>query len=359
NDTTIEIEIREGIKWQSDPDEIYTNEYLDVNDVYFTLYSWKYVSNDYNRWDWIKDMEIVDQYTMIIYVDGDPSTPENDAYAPSLPALATRILPEHYLNQTQEGDGVTPDILHPSWNTYATAAFGTGPFKITSFTEGVETILTLREDYWGLNETITNDPNLNWEERWGFGAQFATNGLTQQRIRIIPDRQTAILEFEAGKIDIESVTDLTNKRYEMQTNPNFKVQSDLSFAFAFVGFNMRENRQHIGSQVAAPNDPEITIGLAVRKAICYAIDRVEMNNVIHAGEYQIVHWPIYPKMGIWCNPDIIQYNYNLNKAKEYMQIAGFDLGYTPSVQLGIPVQNLFNILTIITMMTIITVKKKV
>ncbi|MBN1327893.1 MAG: hypothetical protein JXA54_00340, partial [Candidatus Heimdallarchaeota archaeon] len=27
NDTTIEIEIREGIKWQSDPDEIYTNEY--------------------------------------------------------------------------------------------------------------------------------------------------------------------------------------------------------------------------------------------------------------------------------------------------------------------------------------------
>ncbi|MBN1330598.1 MAG: hypothetical protein JXA54_14080, partial [Candidatus Heimdallarchaeota archaeon] len=306
-----------------DPDGLFPDEEFDIEDVYFTFYAWKYVSNDKHLWNWVKGMEIVDQYTMIMYVDGDPDTPENDAYAPSLPALSTRILPEHYLNQTQLGDDVTPDILHPSWNTYATAAFGTGPFKITGFTEGVETILTVRADYWGLDETITSDPGLNWLARWGFGTQYDTNGLTQQRIRIIPDRQTAILEFEAGKTDIEGVTDFPDKRDQMLTNPNFLIQSDTTFSYGFYGYNMREVRAEMGDRTPSEVDPTISKGLALRKAISYAVDRNEINDVVHRGEYTITDWPIYPKMGIWCNPNIIRYNFDLDKAREFMYKAGY------------------------------------
>ncbi|MHA1125740.1 MAG: ABC transporter substrate-binding protein, partial [Candidatus Heimdallarchaeota archaeon] len=73
----------------------------------------------------------------------------------------------------------------------------------------------------------------------------------------------------------------------------------------------------------APNDPSITKGLAVRKAISYALDRVEINNVIHRGEFTLTDHPIYLKMGIWCNPNIIRYNHDLDRAREYMQKAGY------------------------------------
>ncbi|MHA1211230.1 MAG: hypothetical protein ACTSSH_02100 [Candidatus Heimdallarchaeota archaeon] len=146
NATTIEISIREDIKWQTDPDGLFTDEYLDIEDVYFTLYSWKHVSNDQHLWMWIEDMEIIDDMTMKIYIDGDDSTPENDPYAQSLHELSTLILPEHYLNQTQMGDGVTPNVTHSSWAKFANETFGTGLFELNSRTVGVETELTTFSD---------------------------------------------------------------------------------------------------------------------------------------------------------------------------------------------------------------------
>jgi len=113
-------------------------------------------------------------------------------------------------------------------------------------------------------------------------------------------------------------------------DPRFEIQSDTTFYFGFFGYNMREVRENIGSRVVAPGDPSLTVGLCIRKAISYALDRVEINNVIHRGEYTITDHPIYQKQGIWCNPNIIRYNHDLDKAREYMTKAGFDLGWTPT-----------------------------
>ncbi|NHJ84828.1 MAG: hypothetical protein FK734_05160 [Asgard group archaeon] len=330
DDTHLRITLREGIKWQTDPDGLFTNEYFDAEDVYFTLYAWAHVSNDQQVYEWIKDMEILDQYTLDLYIDGDPDTPENDPYAPFLPSISLRIMPEHYLNQTQLADGVTPDITHPSWNKFATNCFGTGLFEISDFTEGVETVLSLNTDCWRLDETITSDTALDWVNRFGFDATWDANGMDTLRIRIIPDAQTALLEFEAGKVDIESVTQFPEKRDDYVDDPRFEIQSDTTFYFGFFGYNMREVRENIGSREVAPGDPSLTVGLCIRKAISYALDRVEINSVIHRGEYTITDHPIYQKQGIWCNPNIIRYNHDLDKAREYMTKAGFDLGWTPT-----------------------------
>jgi len=330
NDTHLRITCREGIKWGADPDGFFTNEYFDAEDVYFTLYAWAHVSNDQQLYDWIEDMKILDPQTIDIFIDGDPSTPENDPYAPFLPSISLRIMPEHYLNQSQLADGVTPDITHPSWNKFATNCFGTGLFEISDFTEGVETVLSLRTDCWRLDETVTNDPALDWVNRFGFDATWDAQGMDTHRVRIIPDQQTALLEFEAGKVDIEGVTAFPEKRDDYVVDPRFEVQSDTTFYFGFFGYNMREVRENIGSREVAPGDPSLTVGLCIRKAISYAVDRVEINNVIHRGEYVITDHPIYQKQGIWCNPNIIRYNHDLDKAREYMTKAGFDLGWTPT-----------------------------
>ncbi|NHJ84780.1 MAG: hypothetical protein FK734_04915, partial [Asgard group archaeon] len=128
NDTTILIHVRDGINWASDPDGLSTDEYLDIYDVYFTFYSLKHLSNNQNKWSWIKDMEIIDDYTMKIFVDGDDKTSSNDIYTPAFSSLSTLILPEHYLNQTQLADGITSNTTHSSWVKYSANCFGTGPF---------------------------------------------------------------------------------------------------------------------------------------------------------------------------------------------------------------------------------------
>jgi ABC-type transport system substrate-binding protein len=322
NDTTVDIVCREGIKWQEDPDGLFPDEEFDAEDVYFTIYSWATVSNDVANYDWIKKMEIVDKYTFKLYIDGNPLTPENDPFAPAITYLATRILPEHYLNQTgdQLADGVTPDITADSWNTFATSCFGTGLFELGTFTEGVETELTVFDDCWWLDAGVDKS-NMNFEERFG---DF-TGGLDTWRIRIIPDTQTALLEFEAGKTDLEGVTQFPEKREQMIVDPDFDVQNDTQFYFGFFGYNMRPVRTVIGNPDPAPGDASMTVGLAIRKAISYALDRVEINDVIHRGEYTITDHPIYLKMGIWCNPNIIRYNHDLDLAREYMAIAGYEI----------------------------------
>ncbi len=327
NDTHVRITIREGIKWAPDPDEIFTDEYLDVKDVYFTLYCWKYVSNDQHLWEWLEDIEIIDNYTLDLFIDGNSTTEANDAYAPYLSTISTRILPEHYLNQTQIVDNVTPNITHSSWEKFSNHAFGTGLFEIEKYSEDNETILAVRPDCWRLNPLITNDPFLNWANRFG---DFS-GGINQLRIRIIPDQQISLLEFEAGKVDLEGVTWNPTSKDHFCKDSRFKVQSDETYSFGFLGYNMRENRDHIGSREPCPGDSSITKGLAVRKAISYAINLVEINNIIHYGEYTINHTPLYPKMGKWNNPNIIRYDFDLDMAKYYMYIAGYDIDYTPTV----------------------------
>jgi ABC-type transport system substrate-binding protein len=326
NDTHIRIKIREGIKWASDPDGNFTNEYLDVDDVYFTLYCWDNFFS-VNYYMWIEDMIKIDDYTLDIFIDGDRYTPGNQIYSNYLTYLDIEILPEHYLNQTQMVDEF-PDITHLSWQKFAKHCFGTGLFEISDYVEGVETILILKTDCWRLNTTLTSDPALDWLNRFG---DFSS-GLNQLRIRVIPDLYSSLLELEAGKIDMDSISWNSEKKSEFQANPDFKLQSDVSYTFSFVGFNMRENRYLIGSRDPCPNDPTITIGLAIRKAICYAINRVEINNLLHYGEYEIYHSPMYPKMGIWVNPNIIKYNHDLCKSRDYLFKAGYGLvGCNPTI----------------------------
>ncbi|MCF2142833.1 MAG: ABC transporter substrate-binding protein [Candidatus Heimdallarchaeota archaeon] len=327
NDTTIQISLREGIKWAPDPEGLFPNEYLDSKDLYFSLYAWKHLSNERYRYDWIKDMKIIDDKTIRIYVDAKPATPEKEPCARSLLSLNTNILPEHYLNQTQLEDGITPDILHPSWATFSTNCFGTGLFELTSFTPGVETILTVRDDCWWLNESITNDPALHWKERFGFTATQQTSMMHQLRIRHLPYPQMALLEFEEGKIDYTELTNPSEKREEYLREPMFEIYSDIGDTFGSFAYLFRGSKI-LGNRTICPNNPHLTKGLALRKAIAYAIDREEMNNIIHGGDYFITDWPISPKLGIWCNPDIIRYRHYLEKAKEYMFYAGYDVDYT-------------------------------
>ncbi|MBD3191147.1 MAG: hypothetical protein GF308_10905 [Candidatus Heimdallarchaeota archaeon] len=315
----IRVVLRENIKWQEPPTGNWDPEYLDAEDVYFTFFIMKYFANKPYLYDYLTKMEIIDKYTIDFYFDGDLDTIEAEPFARSLQTLSSMILPEHFLNQTQLADGITPDINHESWSNFGINAFGTGLFKLDNFSEGIETKLKVFDDCWWLNKSITNDPALNWETRFG---NF-NGGITKLRVKILKNQAEALGKFESGLIDIIDLDDFDFKRDDYKQNGNFNVFNETAFTMSFIGYNMQENRPHIGSREPCPLNETMTKGLAIRKAMNYAINREEIKNVVYGGERSITYWPIYKKMNNWCNPNIIKYEYNIQKAREYMELAGF------------------------------------
>jgi ABC-type transport system substrate-binding protein len=320
NDTTLEITLRDDIQWMDYGG--FTNEYLNVKDLYFTLYCLQHELSIHNEtYVWIKGMEIIDDMTLKVFIDGNPLTSENDPYLYCLDDLSTYIVPEHFLNQTQEVDGITPDVTHPSWTDYSTNCWGTGLFEIDTFTEAIETILTIKPDCWML-DPLVDKSNMDFVNRFG---DFI-GGLTELRVRIMDNQTLITSEFEAGKLDIIDIADI-DKRFQYSTNSSLAVHSKFHDHFSYFGFNVREGRgTPMQSRDPCPFLPTMTKGLAIRKAMAYAINRVEIDNEVHNDSHYIVDYPTFSTLGVWCNEDIIKYDYNLYKAKEYMLFAGYDLG---------------------------------
>ena len=90
---------------------------------------------------------------------------------------------------------------------------------------------------------------------------------------------------------------------------------------------MREIRPIIGNRSPCPGYPSKPIGLAVRKALSYAINREELKDVVLGDDYEIFHHPINPLNKSWLNPNIFKFCYNLQVARNYMQLPGYDIGW--------------------------------
>ncbi len=321
DNTTLQLKIREGIKWQTDSEGIFTDEYLDIHDVFFTIYMWNNYQDYPEAFPWISNMEIIDDYTMNIYIDGDESTLEHEIFAPALAKLNILILPEHYLNQSQLADMVSPDINHPSWEKYSNRCFGTGLFEINDITSN-EISMNLFSDCWWLNESITSDTLLDWENRFG---NF-TGGLDKLRIKMIGDINSTLSEFLIGQLDFITVQDY-NLISEIIDNGNFQSQNLTNGKINYFVFNLQPNRSYLGDMTPTDLDPTMTKGVALRKAISYAIGKTEINAINHYSDFSRLDHPIPSNLGEWCNPNIIRYNYDLDKAREYMTRAGYDIGW--------------------------------
>jgi ABC-type transport system substrate-binding protein len=321
NDTYVRVNLRQGIKWQEDPDGLFPDEYFNADDVIFSYYVWRYIS-DYKSRGSFKEIRKVDQYTVDFYIDEDLTTPENEPSAEMLGCFTYEILPEHYLNQTQLLDGITPDITHISWTKFSNHCFGTSLFELDSFLV-VETNFQLFENCWWLDPSV-DKTGMDFENRFG---NFS-GGLTKLKVRKIFDLEMVAVEFEMGNLDKSPVLSLP-KRDEFLVDPDFDIYGYYSFLIEHLGYNLREDRPIISSREPAPGDPSITVGLAIRKAISYAINRDEINAVISGGEYLLHDHPIAYRLGKWCNPNIIRYNHDLDKAQEYMRIAGYGEQFVP------------------------------
>ena len=114
----------------------------------------------------------------------------------------------------------------------------------------------------------------------------------------------------------------------MQADAKFQVQTFVGASLTFMFYNLR--RPFIGGvdnfdYLDEAGKEEYTVGVAVRKAINYAINRDEINAVIHDGEYQVAHSVVYPSQAYYYYNDIVKYNYDVDASFEWLEAAGYDI----------------------------------
>jgi ABC-type transport system substrate-binding protein len=277
--------------------------------------------------EWISDIYVdeLDPLSFHVHIDGNPKTPTLEPYVDMWSSMAWYVLPEFYLNssnpvQTYSSGGVKTWGLYdeifdtPQWSTYSSSSFGCGKFMLDYYVQGSLSVLT-RSPFWNGVGQID-------------GTQDMKAFVKTINVRDIPDRIAVLAEFKAGKIDITGVTSFPEERREMQTDPRFEIQSSIEDVFSFLIYNLQ--RPFIGGAdnyifLDVPGKEEYTNGVAVRKAISYAIDREEINNVFHSGEYILSHSPIYPYTTFYYYNEIIKYYRDLDLALKWLNYAGYGI----------------------------------
>ncbi len=303
-----------------------TNQQVTAKDAVFTLlaHANPITSGDTYAFHWIKACYVdpEDDMTFHIEIDQIPATPEHEFYSSFWYFMNVDILPEFFLNSSDptitytEGGGVECSGLYdgikntPQWQTFSFSPFGCGMYMLDYYMKG-STIVLKRSPYW-----------------FGVGAIDGQEGMTPLvetiNLRIIGDDTSIKFEFLAGRLDSCGLDKVTYN--QLVGDPRFHVAMGEGGNLIFIFYNLR--RPFIGKQanyefLDTPGKEEYTKGVAIRKAMNYAINRVEMNEVVNEGDCLIVDSVLYICFPDYYNYNIIKYDYNLTASYEWLCAAGY------------------------------------
>jgi len=165
---------------------------------------------------------------------------------------------------------------------------GSGPWMLESYTPDEEIVLTRFEDYWG-----------GWDD-----AQF-----DKVVISIVPEQVVQAQMLEGGEVDL-ALSLPVEALEDFQANSDFEVFVDNTL-FNYVGF--------MNTQKPPLDD------VRVRQAIAYAIPYEDVVEVGTGGLGRQARGPV--PHGLWpYSDDVFQYTYDVEKAKELLEEAGYPDG---------------------------------
>ncbi|MCM8785341.1 MAG: ABC transporter substrate-binding protein [Candidatus Omnitrophica bacterium] len=222
-----------------------------------------------------------------------------EKFAPFLQLLGQEILPKHKLEKV-----VLDGKFTSSWgvNEKEENIVGTGPYKIKEYRPGEWIILKKNQYYW------KKDKN-------GFTLPYIESIVFQ----IIPDPNMAILKFRTGEIDIISIRGQDYYVLKpLEKSKNFTIYDiGPSLGSEFLALN-----QNIDAKIP-DYKKEWFSDINFRKCIAYSIDRNSIIKNVYAGFGTPQYGPMNSSCGFFYNDKIKKYEYNLQKAKEFLIKSGF------------------------------------
>lgn len=267
----------------------------------------------------------VDEYTVTFHL--------KESISPStvLGYFMFNIIPQHaYLNYLgEDGIAFTSDDCRDVFGKYT---FNDDPVNENPIGTGCMIF-----DQWNKDENITLIRNSI--ENGGPGYWNGHDAyLDSYVVKIIPDVNVQLMDLQNGKIDMMDLS--STSQYEvldLKANPNITVYSAPTFTSDHIAFQCDPKKGEIYGQeerdfITDPNyfagfewqtteQPEIK-GYLVRQALNYALDKEDIINVTYPQGYRNLG-PMYLAQYEWYNDDVNPYNYNLTKANELLDIAGF------------------------------------
>ncbi|NPD88346.1 MAG: hypothetical protein HGN29_06465 [Asgard group archaeon] len=339
NDTTVPIENLPIMTGLQGTNSTGTNQKVTAKDAVFTLLTMDNPLTDFyhitnHRDNWLSDCYVdeVNELDFHVIIDRFPETPEKDIFADFWYKFDIPLIPEFFLNSTENEISFTNGGIKcvglyegidmtPEWNLFLRYGFGCGKYMnyyVEEFEWGVEGHRLLaqlkRSPYW-----------------FGVGAIDGSEGLEpfvedfNIHIKGTLDEQFEYMKM--GKLDYHDITNFISEIKDacMMVCP-YEIQSTLMNHMSLLAFNLQ--RDFIGGLnnsiwIEERGKTNYTKACAVRKAICYAIDREEINQVCNEGRYLISHSCLAPSFGAYYNWDVKRYQYNLDLAWQWMEAAGY------------------------------------
>jgi len=305
-----------------------TNQMVTAKDVIFTLLCHAnpvlYENLETDHLSWLSDIYIdpVDPLAFHVLIDGDPNTSEKEMYVDFWVDLNLDILPEFFLNSSDptityttgnvKCRGIFSDIVNTTeWISFTKSGFGCGKYLL-DYTNDDETVLRASPHWFNIGVIDGTKQDLDIES-------FI--------IKKIPELSSALNEFKEGKLDLlKAAYFYQGLRTWDPHQQKIEIQSFLLNSFSFMAFNLRrpfiggvDNSEFLTDEVVE----NYTKACAVRKAICYSIDRNEMNQLLHDEEYLVVHSVLQPYYAFYYFNDIIKYDQDYDAARLWLSYAGY------------------------------------
>lgn len=268
SDTSVTFKLKQGVKFHN-------GDELKASDVVFSIQraqgSAKVKSFTAN----IESVVADDDYTVTI----NTSIP----YAPLMSNLchtANSIVSQKYVEELESSGG-----------SLSTAPMGTGPFKFISWDSGDKIVLERNTDY--------------------FSAEVLPTSLT---FKLMAEGSARTIALETGEIDF-NYSVIADDANRLESEDGVELVVTMSPKIEYVSMN----------QKVAPFDNQL-----VRQAINCAIDRESLAYVATAG-YGTVTDSVMNEQINGYTDDVTHYEYNLEKAKELLEEAGYPNGFSTSI----------------------------
>ena len=186
---------------------------------------------------------------------------------------------------------MTAAIIPADYENQDTAPVGTGPFKFVSRTPQQDFVIERFEDYWG-----------------------APAWLDKVTYKICENADALVMNLNGGSIDL--CAHLTSAQAS-QLNQNFQVLEGTMNLVQAIYLNNQ----------AKPFDNQL-----VRQALCYAIDRQGIMDMVADGHGTAVGSSIYPAFTKYFLPELVdKYPHDVAKAKELLAQAGYPDGFDMTI----------------------------
>ena len=181
----------------------------------------------------------------------------------------------------------TCSIIPCDYDAQETAPVGCGPFKFVSYEPMRSIVLEKNEDYY-----VEGVPYLD-------GVTF----------KISADTDAAFLELMAGGIDIFPYL-TADQANQLKGN-----------------YNIEDGTMNLVQALFLNNAREPFTDVRVRQAICYALDRQGIINVVAEGKGEVIGTNMFPTFGRYYDASLVnKYPTNIDKAKELLKEAGYEGG---------------------------------